>query len=168
MIHRTFGRMGWSVSEIGYGMWGLAGWTGSDETESQTALEQAVALGCNFFDTAWAYGSGRSEQILGGLLKNHPGKTLYVTTKIPPKKRNGRNDGKAGVSREPLFAMPATRHGRRPDERSDFEGLLLGEDDRRRGRRTRTSMSSGRRVERGRHSPRHRGRSCCGRLGCPG
>ena len=35
MIYRTFGRMGWSVSEIGYGMWGLAGWTGSDETESQ-------------------------------------------------------------------------------------------------------------------------------------
>jgi len=54
MIHRTFGRMGWSVSEIGYGMWGLAGWTGPDETESQATLEQAVALGCNFFDTAWA------------------------------------------------------------------------------------------------------------------
>jgi aryl-alcohol dehydrogenase-like predicted oxidoreductase len=85
MIYRTFGRMGWSVSEIDYGMWGLAGWTGSDETESQTTLEQAVALGCNFFDTAWAYGSGRSEQILGGLLKNHPGKTLHFATKIPPK-----------------------------------------------------------------------------------
>ena len=85
MIYRTFGRTGWSVSEIGYGMWGLAGWTGSDETESQATLEQAVALGCNFFDTAWAYGNGRSEQILGGLLKNHPGKTLHVATKIPPK-----------------------------------------------------------------------------------
>jgi aryl-alcohol dehydrogenase-like predicted oxidoreductase len=65
MIYRTFGRTGWSVSEIAYGMWGLAGWTGSDETESQAALERAVALGCNFFDTAWGYGSGRSEQILG-------------------------------------------------------------------------------------------------------
>src|SRR5208283_2568192 len=85
MIYRTSGRMGWSVSEIDYEMWGLAGWTGSDETESQTTLEQAVALGCNFFDTAWAYGSGRSEQILGGLLKNHPGKTLHFATKIPPK-----------------------------------------------------------------------------------
>ncbi len=85
MIYRTFGRTGWSVSEIGYGMWGLAGWTGSDETESQATLEQAVALGCNFFDTAWAYGNGRSEQILSKLLKNHPGKRLYVATKIPPK-----------------------------------------------------------------------------------
>ena len=85
MIYRTFGRTGWSVSEIGYGMWGLAGWTGSDDAESQATLEQAVALGCNFFDTAWAYGNGRSEQILGGLLKNHPDKTLYFATKIPPK-----------------------------------------------------------------------------------
>ena len=33
MIYRTFGRTGWSVSEIGYGMWGLAGWTGSDDAE---------------------------------------------------------------------------------------------------------------------------------------
>ena len=48
-------------------------------------LEQAVALGCNFFDTAWGYGKGRSEQILGGLVKNHPGKTLHFATKIPPK-----------------------------------------------------------------------------------
>ncbi len=85
MIYRTFGRTGWQVSEIGYGMWGLAGWTGSDDTESQASLEKAVALGCNFFDTAWAYGNGRSEQILGGLLKHHPGKTLHFATKIPPK-----------------------------------------------------------------------------------
>ena len=87
MIYRTFGRTGWSVSEIGYGMWGLAGWTGSDEAESRATLEQAVGLGCNFFDTAWAYGDGRSEQILGRLLKNHPDKTLHFGTKIPPKNR---------------------------------------------------------------------------------
>jgi aryl-alcohol dehydrogenase-like predicted oxidoreductase len=85
MIYRTFGRTGWSVGEIGYGMWGLAGWTGSDQVETQAALEQAVALGCNFFDTAWAYGNGRSEQVLRGLLNNHLGKSLYVATKIPPK-----------------------------------------------------------------------------------
>ena len=66
MIYRTFGRTGWSVSEIGYGMWGLAGWTGSDEAESQATLELAVAQGCNFFDTAWAYGDGSSERISGG------------------------------------------------------------------------------------------------------
>jgi len=87
MQYRTFGRMGWQVSEIGYGMWGMAGWTGSDDEESRGSLDRAVALGCTFFDTAWAYGEGRSEQLLGELLKRHPGKRLYTATKIPPKNR---------------------------------------------------------------------------------
>ena len=87
MQYRTLGRTGWRVSEIGYGMWGMAGWTGSDDEESQGSLDRAVALGCNFFDTAWAYVEGRSEQLLGELLKRHPGKRLYTATKIPPKNR---------------------------------------------------------------------------------
>ncbi len=95
MRYRKFGRTGWNVSEIGYGMWGLAGWTGSDDAESLDALQRAVDLGCNFFDTAWAYGDGRSEQILAKVLranKNNsgvggPDKKLYVATKIPPKNR---------------------------------------------------------------------------------
>ena len=87
MQYRAFGRTGWHVSEIGYGMWGMAGWTGSDDKESSGSLDRAVALGCNFFDTAWAYGDGRSEQLLGELLKRHPGKRLYTATKIPPKNR---------------------------------------------------------------------------------
>src|SRR5690242_7305211 len=85
MHHRTFGRTRWSVSEIGYGMWGLAGWTGSDDDESIESLQLAVDLGCNFFDTALAYGAGKSETILGRLLRENRGKTLYVATKIPPK-----------------------------------------------------------------------------------
>jgi aryl-alcohol dehydrogenase-like predicted oxidoreductase len=87
MQYRRFGRMGWDVSEVGYGMWGMAGWTGSDDEESRVSLDRAVALGCNFFDTAWAYGEGRSEQLLGELLKRHPDKRLYTATKIPPKNR---------------------------------------------------------------------------------
>jgi aryl-alcohol dehydrogenase-like predicted oxidoreductase len=87
MQYRTFGRTGWSVSEIGYGMWGLAGWSGSDDDETMAALERSVQLGCNFFDTAWAYGEGRSEQMLGRLVRNHPDKLLYVATKVPPKNR---------------------------------------------------------------------------------
>ncbi|MBN9182932.1 MAG: aldo/keto reductase [Microbacterium sp.] len=66
-------------------MWGLAGWTGNNDDETAAALERAVELGCNFFDTAWGYGEGRSEQILGALLKRHPEKKLYAATKIPPK-----------------------------------------------------------------------------------
>ena len=71
------------VSEIGYGMWGMGGWTGSDDAESIRSLQRAVDLGCNFFDTAWAYGNGHSEELLGWLVRNNPGKKLYVATKIP-------------------------------------------------------------------------------------
>jgi aryl-alcohol dehydrogenase-like predicted oxidoreductase len=87
MEYRVFGRTGWRVSEVGYGMWGMAGWTGSDDEESYASLDRAVALGCNFFDTAWAYGDGRSEKILGATLKRHRGTQLYIATKIPPKNR---------------------------------------------------------------------------------
>lgn len=85
MLHRKFGRTGWSVSEIGYGMWGLAGWKETDQTEVLRALDMSVELGCNFYDTAWGYGAGASEQILGRLMKQHPDKRLYCATKIPPK-----------------------------------------------------------------------------------
>jgi aryl-alcohol dehydrogenase-like predicted oxidoreductase len=85
MEYRRFGRTNWKVSEIGYGMWGLAGWTGSEEDEVNVALNRSVELGCNFFDTAWGYGAGKSEQILGQLLKKHSSKRLYFATKIPPK-----------------------------------------------------------------------------------
>jgi aryl-alcohol dehydrogenase-like predicted oxidoreductase len=85
MKYRRFGRIGWDVSEIGYGMWGMAGWTGSDDGESLVSLQRAVDLGCNFFDTAWAYGAGQSEKLLGQTVRANPGRKLYTATKIPPK-----------------------------------------------------------------------------------
>lgn len=85
MNDRRFGKTGWQVSEIGYGMWGMGGWTGSDDAESLTALQRAVELGCNFFDTAWGYGAGHSEGLLGQLIRTNAGKKLYTATKIPPK-----------------------------------------------------------------------------------
>jgi len=85
MQYRTFGRTGWQVSDIGYGMWGLAGWTGSDDEGSLKSLHRAVELGCNFFDTAWGYGEGHSERLLGQLVRAHPDKKLYVASKIPPR-----------------------------------------------------------------------------------
>ncbi len=87
MRHRRFGRTGWMVSEVGYGMWGMAGWTDSDDDKSMRSLQRAVELGCNFFDTAWAYGDGHSEALLGRLVRANPGTKLYTTTKIPPKNR---------------------------------------------------------------------------------
>ena len=68
-------------------MWGLAGWTGSDDAESMASLRVAVNSGVNFFDTAWAYGDGHSERILQKLLKANPDNQLYVASKIPPKNR---------------------------------------------------------------------------------
>lgn len=85
MKTRKFGRTNWQVSELGYGMWGLAGWTGSDQNEVEKSLELSVELGCNFFDTAWGYAEGKSEEILGKLLRRHSNKKLYAATKIPPK-----------------------------------------------------------------------------------
>lgn len=85
MRYRTFGRTGWSVSEIGYGMWGMGGWSESDDAQSQRSLQHAVDLGCNFFDTAWGYGEGHSEHLLGELVRANPSKRLYTATKIPPK-----------------------------------------------------------------------------------
>jgi aryl-alcohol dehydrogenase-like predicted oxidoreductase len=87
MRTRRFGRLGWNVSEIGYGMWGMAGWTGSDDERSLAALHEAVQLGCTFFDTAWGYGEGHSERLLGQVVRAHPDKRLYTASKIPPKNR---------------------------------------------------------------------------------
>ena len=87
MKSRAFGRTGWQVGEIGYGMWGMGGWTGSDDAESLRSLERSIELGCNFFDTAWAYGDGHSERLLGKALRAHPGLKLYAATKVPPKNR---------------------------------------------------------------------------------
>src|SRR5688572_14449310 len=87
MKYRTFGRTGWRVSELGYGMWGLANWSGSDDDESLRSLQLAVDSGCSFFDTAWAYGDGHSERLLGQIVRANPDKTLYTATKIPPKHR---------------------------------------------------------------------------------
>jgi aryl-alcohol dehydrogenase-like predicted oxidoreductase len=84
MRTRTFGRTGWPVSEVGYGMWGMGGWTGSNDEESLRALDRAMTLGCTFFDTAWAYGEGHSEQLLGQALKRRS-EAVIVATKIPPK-----------------------------------------------------------------------------------
>ena len=83
MNKRKFGKINWHINEVGYGMWGMAGWSNSDDTQSIKSINKAIELGCNFFDTAWAYGAGKSEQILGKILKQHPDKDLHFGTKIP-------------------------------------------------------------------------------------
>src|SRR5262249_37168721 len=85
MRYRSFGRLGWQVSEVGYGMWGMGGWSGSDGGESSGSPDPSVELGCNFFGPADAYGQGKSERLLGEALRRHAGRRLFVATKVPPK-----------------------------------------------------------------------------------
>ncbi|MGA8160723.1 MAG: aldo/keto reductase [Acidobacteriaceae bacterium] len=87
MRYRTLGRTGFSVSEMACGLWGMSGWSGSDDSESLRTLQLAVDLGCNFFDTAWAYGEGKSDGFLGKILAANPDKRIYSASKIPPKNR---------------------------------------------------------------------------------
>jgi len=83
--YRTLGRTGFKVSEIAPGLWGMSGWSGSNDQESLAALQLAVDRGCNFFDTAWAYGEGKSDMLLGEIIMRNKGKRLYAASKIPPK-----------------------------------------------------------------------------------
>lgn len=85
MKYRKLGRTNWQISEIGVGMWGMASWSGSDDKQSLETLQLAVDSGCNFFDTAWGYGAGKSENLLGQLIRANRNTKLYTATKIPPK-----------------------------------------------------------------------------------
>ncbi len=72
MKYRKLGRTGFEVSDMAHGLWGMGGWSGSDDAQSVQALQLAVDLGCNFFDTAWAYGDGKSDALLGDLIAKNP------------------------------------------------------------------------------------------------
>src|SRR5580700_3824348 len=88
MNYRKLGRTGFDVSDISYGLWGMSGWSGSDDRQSLDSLQLSVDAGCNFFDTAWAYGEGKSDGLLGEIMeRNSTGKSkkrLYAASKIPP------------------------------------------------------------------------------------
>jgi aryl-alcohol dehydrogenase-like predicted oxidoreductase len=84
MKYRKLGRTGFEVGDIAHGLWGMSGWSGSDDRESLAAMQLAIDLGCNFFDTAWAYGEGKSDGLLGETMQRNAGKRLYAASKIPP------------------------------------------------------------------------------------
>ena len=97
MNYRNLGKTGLSISEIGYGAWGIGktSWVGASDDESIKALNRSIDLGLNFIDTALAYGRGHSESLVGRVKKERS-ETIYVATKIPPK--NGQWPAQAGVS----------------------------------------------------------------------
>jgi len=85
MKYRLFGKLGWNISEIGFGAWAIGGdmWGFQDDNESLKALHKAVDLGVNFIDTAQGYGKGHSEEVIGKFLKERS-EELFVATKVPP------------------------------------------------------------------------------------
>ena len=101
MRYRATTRFSNPISEVGYGMWGMGGWSGSDDSESARSLDRAIELGCNFFDTAAAYGDGHSERLLGDLLRRHRDIKLVVASKVPPKNR--RWPGRATSAADDVF-----------------------------------------------------------------
>ncbi|HLW77207.1 MAG TPA: aldo/keto reductase [Bryobacteraceae bacterium] len=83
MRYRKLGRTEIEVSEIGYGAWGIGGkmWLGGNDGDAIAALRRALDLGLNFIDTAFVYGEGHSEELIG----QHVPREIHVATKIPPK-----------------------------------------------------------------------------------
>jgi aryl-alcohol dehydrogenase-like predicted oxidoreductase len=102
MQQRRLGRTGLQVSEIGFGAWGIGGtmWIGATPDESLKALHRAVELGVNFIDTALVYGIGRSEKLVGQVVRERK-ETLYVATKVPP--HNQQWPAAAGVHASQVF-----------------------------------------------------------------
>ena len=88
MLLRPVGRTGLRVSEIGFGAWGIGGswWGGANDDEALRALVRAQELGMNFFDTAYVYGDGHSEQLIAKAFAQ-TGRRGIVATKVPPKNR---------------------------------------------------------------------------------
>jgi len=85
MKYRTLGRTGFKVSDLAHGLWGMSGWSESNDDQSRQAIQLAIDLGCTFFDTAWAYGNGKSADFLGEALAKNLAKRIYAASKVPPK-----------------------------------------------------------------------------------
>jgi len=79
MLYRTLGRTGLEVCELGFGAWGIGGtgWVGADDDESLRALRLAIEHGVNFLDTAYGYGDGHSEQLVGAAVRESA-ETVHV------------------------------------------------------------------------------------------
>jgi aryl-alcohol dehydrogenase-like predicted oxidoreductase len=80
---RRLGRTGRDVSVVGLGCWQLGGdWGEVTESDAMDVLHAAVDAGVTFLDTADVYGDGRSERVVGRLLRERPDADLTVATKV--------------------------------------------------------------------------------------
>ena len=94
--NRILGKTNITVAEMGLGLWAVQGseWGKADDKESLEAIEKALEMGVNFFDTSDVYGDGHSEELLGQAMKGRRGK-FVVSTKIGWK---GFTDGHSGYT----------------------------------------------------------------------
>jgi len=102
MEHRPLGRTGIDVSVLGYGAWGIGQtmWIGADDDESLRALARAFDEGVDFVDTAYGYGDGHSEELVGKAVRDAGG-DIRIATKVPPK--NGQWPARPGVPADDAF-----------------------------------------------------------------
>jgi len=101
MKYRELGRTGWNISALSFGAWAIGGtWGQVEDAESLAALDHAVEMGVNFFDTADVYGEGRSERLLAQLRSRHP--DIHIATKAG---RRLELHTAAGYNRENLTAF---------------------------------------------------------------
>ncbi|MCU1597519.1 MAG: hypothetical protein QOE85_1141 [Actinomycetota bacterium] len=83
MQQRTLGSTGRSVSVISLGTWQIGGdWGDVSETDARAVLDASIDSGVTMFDTADVYGDGRSEQLIGGYLADHPELDVFIATKM--------------------------------------------------------------------------------------
>ncbi|MGR9483439.1 aldo/keto reductase [Rhizobium leguminosarum] len=82
MKHHAFGRMPFTVTNVGFGAWQIGGsWGDISEADGRAALNAALDAGMTFIDTADVYGDGRSEKIIAEVLKTRGGVRPMVATK---------------------------------------------------------------------------------------
>ena len=126
MQYRTLGRTGLQVSEVGFGGAGIGQvWGETTDAESIAAIQRALALGINFFDTSPMYGGGRSEENLGRGLAGHRGE-VYIATKVRLQSEAERANPLAAVRRSERKACaastPTTLTCSRSITKSDWNG----------------------------------------------
>ncbi|MDR3527468.1 MAG: aldo/keto reductase [Rhizomicrobium sp.] len=97
MKYRALGKTGMQVSDIGHGLWGMGSWSGSKDDDSKAALRRSIAGGCSFYDSAFVYGDGRSDQLIGDVAGEFPEKPLVLASKIPPANFKWPSDPKSSL-----------------------------------------------------------------------
>jgi len=83
MKYRELGNTGMKFSEIAFGAWQIGGapfWESKGDKVSKEAIEAALVSDINIFDTAPVYGFGRSEELIGEVLKPHRD-NIFIATK---------------------------------------------------------------------------------------